>query len=85
MSDRRQPARYSLEYWAAESVLEQPDQRALMGDHIRRTQVRVWLLVAALMAVILSSFVLEYMRAATGGRISAHFVGWPEWFQDCWA
>ena len=66
MSERRQPPPYSLDYWAAESVLERPDQQALMGYHIRRTQVRVWLLVAAVVAVVLFSFVLEYTRAAVG-------------------
>ena len=66
MSDRREPPPYSLDYWAAESVLERPDQRALMGDHIRRTQLRFWLLVAAVVAAVLFSFVLEYARAEAG-------------------
>jgi regulator of protease activity HflC (stomatin/prohibitin superfamily) len=67
VGDRRQPSPYSLEYWAAESVLERPDQRALMREHIRRTQVRLLLLACAAMAIILCSTVLEYVRVATGG------------------
>ena len=67
MSDRPNHAPYSLEYWATESVQERPDQRALMSDHIRRTQVRFWLVAAALMAVILSSLALEYVRIVIGG------------------
>jgi regulator of protease activity HflC (stomatin/prohibitin superfamily) len=67
VSDRSNPLPYSLEYWAAESVQEEPDRLVLMRGHIRRTQVRFWLLVAALLTVALSSLVLEYIRIAAGG------------------
>jgi regulator of protease activity HflC (stomatin/prohibitin superfamily) len=57
---------YSLEHWAAESVQEKPNQRALMTDHIWRTLIRFGLLVAALGAILLSSLGLEYARLLVG-------------------
>jgi len=58
---------YGIEYWAAESVQEQPGQRALMRGHMVRTQVRFWLFVAALAAIVISSLALEYIRFLVGG------------------
>ena len=69
MSERSDRPPYGIEYWAAESVRERADQRALMRRHILRTQVRFWLFVAALEVVFLLSLALEYFRAG-GASIS---------------
>lgn len=58
---------YGIEYWAAESVQEQSDQRALMRGHSVRAQVRFLLFVVALLAIVISSLALEYIRLLTGG------------------
>jgi hypothetical protein len=71
MSKRSDHFPYSIEYWAAESLQERSDQRTLMTGHIVRTQVRFWLFVAAVMAVVTSSLALEYVRLlASGAPIS---------------
>ena len=67
MGERSNHFPTSMEYWAAESMQERPDQRALMRDHIVRTQVRFWLFAAAFIAVLAFSLALEYVRHATGG------------------
>lgn len=67
MSKRSDHFPYSMEYWAAESLQERSDQHTLMTGHIVRTQVRFWLFVAAVMAVVTSSLALEYVRLLAGG------------------
>ena len=67
MSKRSDHFPYSMEYWAAESLQERSDQRTLMTGHIVRTQVRFWLFVAVVMAVVTSSLALEYVRLLAGG------------------
>jgi hypothetical protein len=57
---------YGVEYWATQSMQERSDQRALMTDHIRRTQVRFWLSVAALIGVFTLSLGLESIRHLAG-------------------
>jgi len=58
---------YGIEYWAAESVQEQPDQRALMRSHIVRSQVRFSLFVAGALAIVIFSLALEITRFWVGG------------------
>jgi len=48
-------------------VQERSDQRALMRDHAVRAQVRFWLFVAALAAIVIFSLALEYVRFLVGG------------------
>jgi hypothetical protein len=67
VSDRPDRFPYSVEHWAVESVQEQPDQRTLMADHIRRTQIRFWLSIAALVSVFALSLGLEGIRHLAGG------------------
>jgi hypothetical protein len=67
VSDTSSSNPYSLEYWAARSGQGGPNQGALMKAHIRRTQVRFWLLVAALLTVVVFSVALEYIRSFADG------------------
>jgi len=59
--------RLDIEYWAAVSVQEQADQRALKLSHIRRTAWRFLLFAGALVVIVLSSLFLEYLRQRAGG------------------
>jgi hypothetical protein len=63
----------SIDYWAAKSVQDQPDQRALMEGHAARARLRFLLFVAALMIIGIFSLALEYGRHLTGG---ASFSPW---------
>jgi len=56
-----------MEYWTTRTVQQQSDKRAqMLRKHIRCTQGRFWLFVAALAAVAMSSLALEAARIWVG-------------------
>jgi hypothetical protein len=70
VSERFNRLPFSLEHWASESMQEQADQRTLRREHIVRTQVRFWLLVAAALGIMLFSLALEYIRLWAQGAVT---------------